>query len=247
MHCELKIPQSLLLNSIFHTPAMTNQSGLMMALLAWMCLTSSILAQAPGPSPDGSTCENSTILIQLWSLKNAATHLEEFPFRVLELEPEAVAGISSLFVQALPGLSTYWEALGTSIGPKFDEYFAAKFETQFCVVNTAMMVFRATSDDGSMLYLDEREIVSMNRAQSIASDNSGPLNITAGCHNLTFLTFQNEGASLAKVEYGLAVFAGAVDFSILEGDVLQPQFGEFDDCSPAFDPDLLDRPSSGAL
>lgn len=135
-------------------------------------------------------------------------------------------------MQALPGINTWWDFLDAESGTSLDTYFAARFTTQFCAVDDRAAEFKATSDDGSVLYLDGMELVSMDTVQSITATRSGIVSVVAGCHRLVFLSFQNDGASLAKVEVGFQdEGAGEVlSFQVLqEGDLLRSPVME--DCA----------------
>ncbi|GMH43212.1 hypothetical protein BSKO_11134 [Bryopsis sp. KO-2023] len=160
--------------------------------------------------PQDQECSSKVISVSLWSLKDITSNIEQFPTAVLEKPPDATGALDEFFVQALPGVDDYWPFLGNSTGPSFDSYFAAKFETRICLPTTGALKFVVHSDDGSILFLDDDAIVSMDQPQSIASKPSEVLNVSAGCHDLRLHMFQNDGASLAKVEMGDVNEAGDV-------------------------------------
>lgn len=82
-----------------------------------------------------------------------------------------------------------------------NSYFSLQFEAQINIVKSGDYTFYTTSDDGSKLYINGKEIVNNDETHG-KQERSGKISLTAGMHNITVTYFEKWGNSdILEVRY----------------------------------------------
>lgn len=96
-----------------------------------------------------------------------------------------------------------------------DDVFAFEFTGFIDVPTDGEYTFYTTSDDGSMLYIDNELVVNNNGLHG-AEEKSGKIGLKAGKHNIRVGFFEQDGSEILKVNYaGPGISKRAVPNSVL--------------------------------
>lgn len=79
-----------------------------------------------------------------------------------------------------------------------NDWFAIRFEGEFTVPNEGVFQFRLTSDDGAILYVDDKRVIE-NDGIHTAKSADGEAHLSAGPHRLRLDYFQAERGKVALI------------------------------------------------
>jgi hypothetical protein len=125
---------------------------------------------------------------QIYNLKTNTSKLPNFA----HLKPVGAIYTSSLniapraFTAGFPGVTDR------------SEWFAIDYTGRFWIEKPGDYSFELVSDDGSKLYIDDREIID-NDGAHVVQTRDGELNLTGGIHNIRVSYFQGRRYNLALI------------------------------------------------
>ncbi len=127
------------------------------------------------------------------------------------------------FSRIAPTRSGTTATFSLSVAGKKNSY-ALQFRGNVAIPKEGEYTFHTESDDGSRLYIDEKEVVQNNGIHA-AQENSGKVKLSAGDHTIRVVYFDGDGDSVLRVSWqgpGLAkqeIPAGVLSH---EGQPMQP-------------------------
>ena len=81
------------------------------------------------------------------------------------------------------------------------EKFVIRFRGTITVPAAGEYQFKTRSDDGSMLYIDQQEVVNNDGAHGAQEVTSNPVTLTPGAHDITITFFENGGGEVLQVSW----------------------------------------------
>jgi hypothetical protein len=81
-----------------------------------------------------------------------------------------------------------------------DDHFAFRYKGYINVPADGTYTFYILSDDGSKLYIGDREVVNNDAVQS-ATERSGTIGLKAGKHSIAVTYFEKAGTKTLRVSY----------------------------------------------
>lgn len=165
-------------------------------------------AQEPSPTFGITVVIPSGLRGQVYHIRHNTTQLPDFS----KLKPEGAIYTSSLnippqdFRQGFHGVT------------KRFEWFAIDYTGRFWIDKPGMYRFVLTSDDGSRLYIDDREIID-NDGQHPPQERSGNIELISGIHGIRISYFQGPRFQVALI---LKVALQAEPLRIFSTDEFKP-------------------------
>ena len=180
-----------------------------------------LLAASPAPSQTADDSAKKT------ATENETTeYTPGFAFRIYQLDrslsavPELVAGQTPNSDEIVPHLhfSDDRDAVEESDTVQdfagFEELFLAVATGRLTVPTSGEYTFRLTSDDGSLLFIDDKEVID-NDGLHASEAEEGTIQLDAGAHSIEVRHFENGGEASLELEWRPP---GATEFSLLTAE-----------------------------
>jgi hypothetical protein len=158
------------------------------AAIPFLFLCSSMAAQDEIPTFGTTIVLPSGLKGEIYNLKSGTSKLPDFK----HLKPVGVIYTSSLnipereFTAGFPGVTDRFE------------WFAIDYSGRFWIEKPGNYTFRLVSDDGSKLYIDDREEIN-NDGSHVVVERDGAVTLSGGIHSIRISYFQGRRYHLALI------------------------------------------------